>query len=70
MLNAPLSHPKPTNLEDLPQRHENFIPEQKKKAVSTFYLEKTTVFVFYFILSKKILCLHCKFPNKQKLGEG
>lgn len=31
MISAPLSHPKPTSLEDLPQRHENFIPFQKKR---------------------------------------
>lgn len=54
MLSAPLSHPKPTSLEDLPQRHEHFIPFQNKnQAVCVFCPEKTTVLFFHLILSKK-----------------
>lgn len=54
MLSAPLSHPKTTSLEDLPQRYENFLPFQKKnKPVCVFCPKKTAVFFFHLILSKK-----------------
>lgn len=31
-----------------------------------FYLEKTNVFLFYFIPGKKFLCFEWKIPNKNQ----